>query len=293
MRGMWLALALAGGCADPEPAHDTEAAVHAAEIRRLQSEIDELKAKMNATRPPGSSRDRVAFGSDVTVARGEVVDDVVTFGGDADIQGTVHGDVSTFGGDITIGPEGYVSGDANTFGGRIDVAEGGGIGGEAVGDDVTAGDDAPEVEAWSAWLSHRLVFLLSFAGAGVLVVGLFPKRLTRVAAALSEHPIRSFVVGAVAAAVLLSTSALLTLTLIGIPVALMLLAVLGWGWLVGFVGVCQALGDRLPFEQAHHGRWIAFLIGCLAITFFGALPWFGWLVLTAVTLAGLGAVFRR
>jgi hypothetical protein len=127
----------------------------------------------------------------------------------------------------------------------------------------------------------------------VLVVGLFPRRVGHVAATLDAHPIRSFFVGIVATVALGLGALMFAFTLIGLPIAALLLAVLAWGWLLGFVGLCQAIGDRLHFQQAHHGRWIAFLFGCLGITFLGALPWVGWIALGVGTFAGLGAAFKR
>jgi hypothetical protein len=70
---------------------------------------------------------------------------------------------------------------------------------------------------------------------------------------------------------------------------MMIVAVLGLAWLMGFVGLCQAVGDRLPFEQKPHGRWLAFLVGALLLTCVGNLPVVGWLVVIAASTMGIGA----
>jgi hypothetical protein len=60
-------------------------------------------------------------------------------------------------------------------------------------------------------------------------------------------------------------------------------------WLLGFVGLCQAVGDRLPVQERPHGRWIALLVGVLLMTFLGSLPWVGWVVVGGASLLGIGA----
>ena len=64
---------------------------------------------------------------------------------------------------------------------------------------------------------------------------------------------------------------------------------LGLAWLLGFVGLCQTVGDRLPLDLGPHGRWIAFLVGVVLITCLGSLPAIGWLFVSGASLVGLGA----
>src|SRR5262249_12318188 len=82
------------------------------------------------------AHDRVTFGGDVVVAPGEAVDDVVTMGGDA----TIDGDVVTMGGDVVV--RGSVAGDVMTMGGDLTLGEGATVGGAVStnGGDVAALD---------------------------------------------------------------------------------------------------------------------------------------------------------
>ena len=81
---------------------------------------------------------------------------------------------------------------------------------------------------------------------------------------------------------------LLTLGL-GTPVSALLMAGLGAAWLFGFVGLCQVVGDRLPFADKPQGRWLTFLVGTMLLTFLGSLPWVGWLVVFTASMVGIGA----
>src|SRR5690606_32887862 len=97
------------------------------------------------------------------------------------------------------------------------------------------------VTAWASTLYRKLVFLLSMAGAGVLVVGLFPGRVARVAGAIESHPFRSMAVGAVATVALGVLSLVLAVTIIGLPLSLVLWGLVALAWLLGVVGLCQAV----------------------------------------------------
>jgi len=133
------------------------------------------------------------------------------------------------------------------------------------------------------------VFLLSFLGAGVLVVGLLPDRVGRIATDLEKRPIRAALVGIFASLALLFAAVLFAITILGLPVTFLIVSVLGLAWLVGFVGICQAIGDRLPFLSKPHGRWVAFLVGALLVSLVGALPFIGGLLVFVASLVGVGA----
>ena len=74
--------------------------------------------------PPQRSRRHrgalVRFGGDVTVPADEIVaDDVVVFGGNADVDGQVDGDVVVIGGKATLGPHADVRRDVTVVGGSL------------------------------------------------------------------------------------------------------------------------------------------------------------------------------
>jgi len=300
----------------PPPAEDLEA-----DVERMRAQLEELERRIDEKTAASASvpvtpvaadvdddNERVAFGRPAKVLPGETVDEVVSFGEDVEVAGHVTGDAVSFGGDVLVRSTGRVDGDAVAFGGSVELEPNGVV----AGDRVTMGmpsvslglgtdDDAPPtVGAMSpstdgrsllAGVYRRLVLLLSLAGAGVLVVGLFPRRIGRIANDLEEHPVRAAVVGALATGFLTVFGVLfLVLTLgLGLPITLLLFALLGLSWLLGFVALCQAVGDRLPVESRPYGRWLAFLVGVVLLTFLGSLPWVGWLVVAGASLLGVGA----
>jgi len=97
--------------------------------------------------PAGRIDDVLTFGGDANVRAGQDVRDVVTMGGDARIDGRAFGNVVTMGGDADVG--GTVVGDVVTMGGDIRVRPGGVVhgrvqtmGGEVVREDGAGGGSA-------------------------------------------------------------------------------------------------------------------------------------------------------
>lgn len=314
-------LLLTPAFAEPPPPPDLEA-----ERRELDSEREALREEIRTLREEiararvaatldGEGLDRAGFGEAVTVEEGERVDEVVAFGDDVNVAGHVLGDAVSFGGNVVIARTGQVDGDAVSFGGRVEVQDGGMLAGDRVAmgmppftgpgtpmalpvspvapDDRSMGSLSLATDARELLrtLYRRAVWLLSIAGAGVLVVGLFPNRVGRVAQDLEQRPVRAAVVGSLATGFVTLFSLLFALVTLGLglPVSLLLMGLLGLAWLLGFVGLCQAVGDRLPFEERPHGRWLAFLVGVFLLTFFGSLPWVGWFVVGAASVVGTGA----
>lgn len=277
-----------------------------ADVEELRAELEALKSQTREPVPaPTTDAERVGYGEAVQVHAGERVPEVVAFGDDVHVAGHVVGDATSFGGSILVASTGVVGGDAVSFGGTVEVEDGGVIEGDrvALGVPGVAPAAAPDAalgaisevaaggESWFDTLYRRLILLLSFAGAGVLVVGLFPNRVGRIARDLEQRPIRSAAVGVLGSGFLVLFAvlfAILTLGL-GLPVSMVVVVVLGLAWLLGFVGLCQAVGDRLPFDQRPRGRWVAFLVGTVLLTFFGSLPLVGWLVVFAASAVGIGS----
>lgn len=318
-----LALSLAlslPATASPPPAADQGST--SPDVAELQQRYEALAAENEALREQvarveqaledqGDDDDRISYGP-VHVADGERVSEAVSMGSDVVIDGVVRGDAVSLGGSVRIGPRGRVGGDAVAIGGRVDVAQGGLVEGDRV---TLAVDDSParlsaalpavddphhatgalalasQASTLLDVLYQKMVWLLTVAGAGVVTVGLFPQRVARVAADVEERPIRSAIVGVLGPGFLTLFAGLFTLLTVGIGSPLGLLVMLGLcaAWLLGFVGFCQAIGDRLPLQHKHHGRWLVFLVGVVVVSFMSSLPWMGWLVVFGVSVIGTGS----
>jgi hypothetical protein len=265
------------------------------ELEELDARMAELRARLDEAQAADPTRaagrmqmpahvDDEERGAHVVVRVDDEVGDAVAYGEDLVVLGRVRGDATAFGGDVRVGPGARIEGDAVSFGGEVFVDDGGVVEGNRI---AMAAPQAEE--GLLALLTRRLVFLLSFAGAGVLVIGLFPDRVGRVAETIRAHPVRSGITGAGLTLGLVMVSVLFAVLILPLPLAVAIVAGLGAAWMMGFVALCQALGDRLPFRERHHGRWAAFLVGTVAVCFVSTLSWVGVVALVIASAVGLGA----
>ncbi len=279
-----------------------ELAASKAEVEALEVKVERLSDRA----PPGPTE--VFSGSEIRVDAGQSVEEAIAVWHDVHVRGRVTGDALSVGGDVVVHEGGRVDGDAVSIGGLVVVDGDGFVGGDRVAIHLGDGPGPPPEAAADhhavgslalaagadetmRWLYHRLVWMLTVGGAGVVTVGLFPDRVARVATDVSRRPVRSAVVGTLATG-LLGLFALLFVALtfgFGSPVSLAIFAALGGAWLLGFVGFCQALGDRLPVDSKVHGRWLALAAGVLVLAFAGSLPWVGWFGLIGISMVGIGA----
>ncbi len=323
-RGLWLLALLAGstGAALAAPTDTGELQQEATEatqrdalvqsleddLGRLRRRVETLEERLNeaeqrldkadSERALGLLDERGAADAigAVVVEAGENVPKAVAFGGPLDIHGQVTGSAVSFGGDVRVHNGAFVEGDAVSFGGRVIVDEGGAVDGNRVtlGQPATGsllstrlGGLEPGTDSTS--LAHRLVVLLSFAGAGVLVVGLFPRQVDNVARTIAARPVQSGMLGVLLSGLGAILAVVLAITLVGLPVSLFLVVLVALAWLLGFVGLCQAAGDLLPWANRGARRWLAFLVGVLVLTFVGSLPIVGQLVFALTGFVCIGA----
>lgn len=252
--------------------------------------------------PTPAPADRVVFGGTAVVAPGETVRDAIALGGDVRVRGRVDHDAVALAGDVILLPGGVVWGETIALGGRV-IREGAAIPAGApavdrraallVADPPTARLPRPRVPTpWQHGVSLAVPFL-ALSGAGVLTVGLAPRRISEVARTLHAHPFRALIWGMATTVAALLTSLLFAITLVGLPVSLVLLAALGLVALLGFVGGCELVGDQLPLGgHPALGRWLMLAVGSFALAGLGWLP--GWLQLVVVLIGvmGVGATVR-
>src|SRR5262245_16630904 len=217
---------------------------------------------------PGNG-DLVRFGENVTVPAGRtVMGDVVVIGGNVDVYGNVTGDAVAVGGSVRVHPGGSLRGQAITIGGAVLNDTGRGLHGPSV--------SLPSVTTWLSELSVlnavgqgiqliKILFSILLAAAFAWVANaVAAERSERAVAFIRLHPGTSFLWG-LGALIGLVPSAfavvilgiILVITLIGIPVAILLIAAYAvalilliiWGSLVGMTIVGRWAWKRLrPLE---------------------------------------------
>jgi hypothetical protein len=111
--------------------------------------------------------------------------------------------------------------------------------------------------------------LVLFLGLGALVAVLFPERLGRVSATVSRRTLLSLVLGVLSLPLLPILAVLLCITVIGIPVAVLLLLLYPVAAFVGYVASSALIGARLRGRGVtEQPIWPSTLLGILFVGLF-------------------------
>jgi hypothetical protein len=188
--------------------------------------------------------DRVRMFSDIEVAPGEDVDgDVVALFGSIDVRGRVSGNAVAVLGSVRMHPGARIDGDAVAVGGVLDQPQGAEVGGESVS--IGFLQFAPGFPPFATLLLIVLIGWAVSLVAGWLLWLVFPLRMLRVAVTASRSTGGSLLLGILFPPLAVIAAVLLSVTVIGVPLALLLpvlCLVIAWA---GQVAATYLLGARL------------------------------------------------
>ena len=230
----------------------------------------------------------VRFGEDIIVEQEDVIDgSVVAFGGDVIIRGRVLEDVVSFGGDVLLEEGGVVEGDAAAFGGSITRATGSDLLGEEVGVAFVPSTLGTSLR-WPGggrtfWTLFTLSVFLFLGIAGLAIEWVLPFRVRRMAEHVSSSLWASFFVGLAAHVLVGPLIALLAVTVIGIPVALLLPIFFTLAQIIGFLVVAAVIGAKFSDGSLKsRPAWVRSVLAGVAL--------FAVMNLLAVIIVGLGGI---
>ena len=228
----------------------------------------------------------LAGGSVIITTPAVVTGNVEGAVGSFTLDGTVQGTVRVGAGSIVLGPEAVIEGDL-VYDGDLQRAEGSAVGGE-VRQDPNLGVmfGLPSIAAWMVTVYSLLVTLL----VGALLLLALPGTSAVVANETADSPLRTAGIGLVVFVGVPLAIVVLFLTIVGIPIALVaafLYALLLW---LAFVWGQYAVGAWLLALGDREHRWMALVVGVLAVFLLGLVPILGGIVSFIVLLLGLGGV---
>lgn len=228
-----------------------------------------------------------AAGGNVLLAEsGRVGGQLDAAGGSAVIQGEVGDDARIAAGSITVGPRASIGGDLE-YDGTLDLADGASVSGQVrQSDDLDVGITNPMVPGWIGWAYGLVVNLL--LGAVLLVV--FPRFSEDLAARAVDDPLRSGGIGLLLFVGVPILLVLFAITLVGIPLALLGALVYALALWLGLVYGSFSVGAWLVALADAGSRWLALVVGVLAVSLVARIPAVGGVFRFAVLLFGLGAL---
>lgn len=159
-------------------------------------------------------------------------------------------------------------------------------------------DAAEALQVWSwqqaIWQFVKGVVLITALAA--LVAALAPNRLADLRRNILDRPFRNLLMGFLAVSVLIGSTVLLMMTLVGLVLAPLTVVTAIASAFAGYVVGAYALGVWLtmlagrPEPDSIAARAIAAAVGAVVVAVIGLIPFFGWLFVLALSLAGAGAI---
>lgn len=200
------------------------------------------------------------------------------------VDGRVDGSVDVAAERVVLGPGARVEGDLTHRSPEpAEVASGARVEGAVIHRPPERGGTV------AAWIG-RLVRIGAFLFTGAVLVALFPGASDRLRETLEGRPWLSLGLGLAALLGVPLALALIALTVLGLPLALIGGALFAAALYLARAVVGLWLGERLLGRGPARARRVAaFLLGGALVGLAGLVPWLGWIVTLAATLAGLGA----
>lgn len=213
-------------------------------------------------------------GSVVVEDNGTVERDLLAFGGTARVDGAVGRDMRGRSFRTTI--DGSVGGDVDIATQSLSIAATGAVGGDLVyrspsdaeiADGATITGTVTKLPTQSNFVYSLVLSLanvigfLGFVVAGLVVLWMFRGSGARAVGVIITKPIRTLLAGMGVVIVFPLMVALLAVTLVGIPLAVVVLALGVVAFVIGAVPAVTALGNRILFSRG--GLFGAFLVGAI------------------------------
>ncbi len=296
-----------------------------AAVREVQKQVSELK-RSKRTRTSNNG-DRVMVGDDNVVAagtvvphdavavmgnltvEGEVMNDAVAVMGDNTVNGRVHGNVVAVLGNLTLGPKAVVDGNLTCVMGEIQRDPGAVVHGsvevQSIGPNIRPAslvswwDHALRLGRPLAFGAHLgwLWIVTAFSIAFYALLGLlFPKKIATTGDKLIEEPFYVILAAMLSILALPVMFVLLCITIIGIPVALLVLPVATLlSAMFGKAAIYGLVGRKLTGDRFHPA--FAVLFGGLLFILLYLVPVLGGILTLLVWFLGFGcavlAMFGR
>ena len=241
----------------------------------------------------------VKIGSNVTIEEGTKVRNVLAIGGQITVDGVVENHVVSIGGSIVLTRTAVVGGSVFSLGGIIVRGRGAEVYGtltEINTDDISEAITKALSEEWEGWSWIFAVVSLSiFLGVllvTILTVFLIPKPVRLISSAIKEKPFKVTGWGLTGLVLVVPLAVLLAVSVIGIVLIPLEMAIVLFAVLLGFIAVSQLVGRKLFTVLKRHDQSLMreTIWGLIILWLIGWIPYVGWMIKMCAIVIGLGGV---
>jgi hypothetical protein len=245
------------------------------------------------------SNNIVKIGGDVTIAEGAKVKNAVAIGGQITVRGAVAGHVMSIGGSVVLTKTALVEGNAISVGGVVVMGKGARVYGSIK--EINASDLSQSLasvlnEDWEGW-SWVFAILSLFVFIGIflialLLVTLLPRPVRSVAVSIKDSPFKAFLWGLVVLVSVVPLAILLTISVLGIVLIPLEMAIVVASALIGFIAAAQLAGEKFFALLKKQDQSVVTDIfwGLVILWVIGWIPHVGWMIKVLAVVIGLGGV---
>ncbi len=257
---------------------------------QVENNLTAFAYKIELSRGSRIGKDAFLAGAEISVT-GEVGRNLNIDGDHVVISGKIGGDLNIKGGKMSIVAPAEILGDVEYKSSReIKIDDGVVIHGIVNWKKITPKED--KEEAGTSWPFRIILFLCALI-TGLIIIPLFNQHTRAAAGQIAEKPLVALGLGFVAFCVSPFLITILTLTVIGIPAAIILLFVFAIFFYIAKVYVSIALG-RLIVRAFRKGvepkqGW-SLILGLIILTLLFTIPVIGWIIYFGVIFFGFGAI---
>jgi len=232
----------------------------------------------------------------VVVEKGVTVKDAVAVGGNVTVNGVVKNSAVAVGGSVFLGPDAAVRKDVVAIGGVIARKEGARIGGDMVELSI------PGLAAVLPFMTRERSFgwlaafeIITFAGLmalALLVAALLPGSMDLISESIKQKTLKVILSGILGMLVVIPLAVFLVITVIGIPLVIIEILLIGSAMFVGYVAMALFLGGRLAavFNRPGFNMLWMTSMGLVILWVIGWVPFVGPAVKSIAAVIGFGAV---
>lgn len=241
----------------------------------------------------------VKIGSDVTIEEGTKVHNVLVIGGQVTVDGVVENNIAALGGSVVLTRTAVVRGNVFALGGIVVRGRGAEVHGnvtEINADDISTAIANALSEEWEGWSwIFAIVSVAIFLGVlllTVITVFLIPKPVRLIASAVKGKPFKVTIWGLAGLVVVVPLAVLLAVSVVGIVLIPLEMAIVLCAVLIGFISVSQLVGQKLftILKKQDQSLMRETIWGLIILWLIGWIPYVGWMVKVCAIVLGLGGV---